>query len=527
MEMLLLTTPSQHMADNPAVELHPKRLKVILDDAPVEDVQKTVAFLESRITPFNEINIESNERLKLLEIFHAAYNEILISYDDLRLSTLPISPKERKAISLDIMWLYLNLAMGYKILVKEHADHQPGCLKDKSVVLVIYRAMELIINALLHTFRAHESPPPLAYLEMHQLYTYAAQLNINEIRVRQVSSYHGHPRIVDLYKQFLLLVMIDPYRQISNTIFEIFLLFEEHAHHAVLNPDLENEQLSNTCYQTSNIEDTPPVKCNGIIQSNPELLHIDISGVIESLKKSTQQPNATSFTQSSEIRLAEIILAQLEQSQPRSEEHIPCNQKVKTWFGMGATRFFLQSVSHLKNALQVEVHQGIAVSNLDVEEGEVYILSDFTMANHSNRGFYLTGDQQENDDLAGDIIGLVGANQTINLNQADSLLPEMALIRWERGSDNNELQIGVERIDGVPHLMEITSNENDKPHLGLFFTPAEHPARILHVLIPSELYKIKQKLNMVINTKTIPITLGARAFASSRYTVCRLSTDQT
>lgn len=523
MDMLLLTTPSQHMADNPSVELNPKRLNAILDEAPVMDVQKTVAYLESRITPFNEISVASSDRLKLLEIFHAAYDEILVSYDDLRLSTLPISPRERKTISLDIMWLYLHLATGYKILVKQHADQAPGCLKDKFIVLAVYRAMELIINALLHAFRAHETAPPLAYLEMHQLYAYAARLNIETDKIRQINSIHGHPSIADLYKQFLLLVIVDPYRQVSNTIFQIFLLFEEHAYHAKLKHDFAESKEPTACYRVSTIEDSLPIKCNEATTHDAEYIYLDISPVIASLKQSTQDISPDNFTQSSEIRLIETIVSKLEHSGKRREDRTPCKQKIKLWFGMEATRYFLQSPDNLKNALQVESHQGIEVSNLESEEAGNYILADFTMANHSERGFYLTGKQQDSIDHAGDIAGLVGIIQPLDLDTPATLLPELALIRWERGTDNDELHVGVERIEGIAHAMQLSTIERDNTFPGLFFTPASQPARISYILIPTPVYKEKQTLNMIINRKSIPITLGAKILASSEYTVCRLT----
>lgn len=514
------------MAENPSVELNPKRLKTILDEAPVMDVQKTVVYLESRITPFNEISVTPADRLKLLEIFHDAYDEILISYDDLRLNTLPISPKERKAVSLDIMWLYLHLAMGYKILVKQHADQAPGYLKDKFIVLAIYRAMELIINALLHTFRAHESPPPLAYLELHQLYNYAARLNIADSKIRQINSIHGHPSIADLYKQFLLLVIVDPFRQVSNSIFEIFLIFEEHAHHAVLSIDSIPKQNTNTCFMISVMEDSPPVKCDKTLSFETEHIYLDISAVIKSLKQSTENINPENFTQSSEIRLVEVIISQLSHTGKRREERTSCNQKVKIWFGMDATRYFLQSPDNLKNALQVETHQGIEVSNLDSEEAGEYELSDYTVANHSRHGFYLTGKQLDDIDLAGDITGLVGIVEPVDVNKPKSLLPELALIRWERGAENGELQIGVERIEGIAHTMCISNDNNNETLPGLFFTPADHPSRISYILLPTPIYKEKQKLKMVINQKSIPITLGAKVIKSSKYTVCRLAADK-
>ncbi|MDY6980634.1 MAG: hypothetical protein SV201_12180, partial [Pseudomonadota bacterium] len=174
MDMLLLTIPDQHEDSNPAVLLDEKLLRKWLSELPMMNVVQTVEMLQRAILPFNELKIESQLRLKLLECYREKIDEIFYSYDEMRLRQLPVSHEARQAIKTDIMWLYLELANGYKIGVKSALDRGANPKKDSGLLLAIYRAMEQIIHAMIIAYRNAQTPPPLTYLETHQLYHAAA-----------------------------------------------------------------------------------------------------------------------------------------------------------------------------------------------------------------------------------------------------------------------------------------------------------------------------------------------------------------
>ena len=76
--MLLLTAPLQHIAENSAVEQDPRRVKLWLDELPIENVQTTVSELIATLKPFNELQIDIRSRIKLLEIYHRSFETIPI-----------------------------------------------------------------------------------------------------------------------------------------------------------------------------------------------------------------------------------------------------------------------------------------------------------------------------------------------------------------------------------------------------------------------------------------------------------------
>jgi len=162
--MLLLTAPAQHIAQNPAVECDPRRVKQWLTALPTDDVQATVTQLLNALKPFNELQLDVKPRLKLLEIYHAAFDTILYTYDDLHLRSLSLSHDTRRTLSDDIMWVYLELANGYKSIVKAVYEGNNDTPAQGDMLLSIYRGIELIANALVYAFRDHRTPPPLVYL---------------------------------------------------------------------------------------------------------------------------------------------------------------------------------------------------------------------------------------------------------------------------------------------------------------------------------------------------------------------------
>ncbi|VAX03350.1 hypothetical protein MNBD_GAMMA20-197, partial [hydrothermal vent metagenome] len=144
MDFLLLTTPPQHAADNPAVERNAGRLKQWLTELPIMDAVETVRRLHASISPFNELSLPDAERLKLLEVYRQGLEEVFLIYDEQRLKVLSLPASERQRLADDIMGLYLELANGYKILVRNGFDEGDDPARDGFLLQAIYRAMELI-----------------------------------------------------------------------------------------------------------------------------------------------------------------------------------------------------------------------------------------------------------------------------------------------------------------------------------------------------------------------------------------------
>ena len=152
-EILLLSTPMQHVAANPAVELDSRRLKSWLQDLPGGDIPVTVKELTSALQQFNGVQHEAKHRLKLLELYFQTFRDVLSSFDEMRLRMLPMNEAQRRLLAQDIMWLYLELATGYKIVVKECHEMHYTAQQEPGYLHALYRSIET------RSFHAFEQPP--------------------------------------------------------------------------------------------------------------------------------------------------------------------------------------------------------------------------------------------------------------------------------------------------------------------------------------------------------------------------------
>ncbi|WP_455205777.1 hypothetical protein [Kaarinaea lacus] len=227
--MLLLTTPPQHCSNNPAVELDANQLKKWFSRLPSDDVFKTVKSLQQSIESFNELSLPSEQRLKLLEVYHQGMEAVLFSYDELRLRQLRINEQQRQSLSEDIMWLYLNLSDGYKIIVKDEYENDSFSVHISNLILPIYRAIELISYSLVYAAHSRASIPPLAFFEIHQLHRLADKLKFSGSRVKSLNGSVSPPSIARLYKKIMMFVITDPAEFQASEIFEIYLAIEPFA----------------------------------------------------------------------------------------------------------------------------------------------------------------------------------------------------------------------------------------------------------------------------------------------------------
>ena len=257
MEFLLLTTPAQHQSFNPAVELNPKRLQKWLSSLPAGDVIATVKQLHSAIAAFNEMPVEAAERILLLEIYHETFENIVRNYDDMRIRQLRITSEQRASLAEDIMWLYLELSQGYKIIVKNCFESDENVKGDGVLIASLFRALELISLGLIYAFRLRAAAPPLAFLELNQLFAFAERLNVEDKRVRLAKGYAKTPSISDLYKLIMLISVADPYKLDPAQIEPLYYAIQPFAQHCLISaaPSTENSPFT---YSIHLIEDHQP-----------------------------------------------------------------------------------------------------------------------------------------------------------------------------------------------------------------------------------------------------------------------------
>ena len=499
MDFLLLTTPTQHAAHNPAVELNPRRLRQWLYDLPIMNVAETVRLLDSRIGPFNEMMLDPEERLKLLEVLFEAFDEILFSYDDLRLSMLPVTPAERRQLAQDILWLYLQLAAGYKIIVMAHFSAGGKGIRTPTLHMALFRAMELLTHALLYAFRAHEAPPPLTWLEFYQLYRYARERKLHQLRLRPIRGYAATPTIERLFKQTLLLSVADPGHMSGQAVFENHLLLETVCDAAEIGA-LDGCPTDQPVYRFLYDEDAPPRHCAHVEAADAaaEGGLLFVAGAVEKLNAQATASGGH------EARLLRDLAARLEHAHHRRDARHPANRTVQLSPGASSVVHFLSDSARLDKALQAEVHAGIEVMDLDSADAAECFLLPARVRNLSQHGYLLECETHPAlaDDGVGDVIGI--ADQ-----QRENAPPmQLGLIRWARKTERHTLHLGVEVFAGPPRPIRIHPCNGKQPTADGFHLPldkeAKRPARLL---IPAVLADVDGPLLVQIASQSHTVTL--------------------
>jgi hypothetical protein len=200
------------------------------------------------------------ERFRLLEIYNEAFENIVRNYDDMRIRQLRISSNQRASLAEDIMWLYLELSQGYKIIVKECYENGTNLIADGILTASVFRALELISLGLLYAFRLRAPTPPLAFLELSQLFSLADRLDMVDKRMRIAKGYAKTPCIADLYKLIMLISVAAPYKLDPIKVEPLYFALQPFAYFCDVSTTSAAENAQFT-YSISLMEDCMP--CTG------------------------------------------------------------------------------------------------------------------------------------------------------------------------------------------------------------------------------------------------------------------------
>lgn len=479
-DILFLSTPEQHSAHNPSVELNPKRLKQRLAALPVMNLTTTVKQLRASIEPFNEIQLSAVDRLKLTETYYQVFQDLSAAYDDFQLHRLPLSSVQRKALTEDIKWLHLELANSYKILIKEGYENQQNARKEQSLLLSIYRAIELISGGILFAYGAYESPPPMAFLELHQLYQLADSHQASTRPVKAVKRKSKIINIDHLYKRLLLLSASDPYKLSFGEVYELFSLIAPYAANCIIESG-SNYSGENGVYVFLLTEDRPPIMCatdnlsfeidTRIINTAPALAHIQ-----QAIGESNANSRDVKYT-----LLRKFITQTLATRNP-DKPRTSADRKVQMAIGLESVQHFLQCDPREFEAPAVEILGGIEVRSIDTDDEPLYELVQAQFSDESIGGCQLVT-QKEAMGKKVSIGNILAIFET--LDSPVELRTTIGVLRWIRGFEDGSCKLGIETVSGKPRIVQCQKQGDNKPTAtkeALYFPgsgEAEQPASIL------------------------------------------------
>jgi hypothetical protein len=241
MDSLLLTTPPQGDENATEVILQPKELIKWLDGLCLSEIPESVDKLDKSVTAFNAATMTKSERIKLLEIYHEAYERILVNFDDMRIKQLKLRKPQREKLANQIVWLYLKLAHGYNVIVHDGYAQNISPKRSQTLLLAIFRSMELLSDALIYAYRSKLKKPALAYLELHQLFAFAEHHGVLEQRIKAARGYAKTPSISGIYKLAMIMGVLDTAQFDSIDIEAMVFALQPFAQYCTLSADTQNQ----------------------------------------------------------------------------------------------------------------------------------------------------------------------------------------------------------------------------------------------------------------------------------------------
>jgi len=524
MNILFLTTPAQHGYNNPSVAMDTKALKHWLAKLPTSNVLETVNRLREAIETFNETQLDDAKRIKLLELYKETLDLILYSYDELRLRQLPIPDVQRKSLAEDIMWLYLGLSNGYKTVVLHSHQNQLIPSQDTKLLLAVYRAMELIIHALIYAFRSAHPVPPLAYLELNQLYLFAEQDNALTQPVKGVTGHAVTATIDVLFKQFMLLIAADPATIKSTQLYELHNALETFTINCTMHSGYPDKK-SHHKYWIDLMEDTAPQLANNssaTIASDTSRT-LDISPALSDIDAwiTTHSTPTMDCLEEHESLLLTEYLSSIKKTWALTEFHLPGNTPLTLAVGIGNIHHLLGETG----ALRQFTHQTMAEKNLNLIKTAV-IHTNWQLVDSQRTTLIVQGKFTNTDTTPsiGDIVGLSSAQP---FDKADIIIASVIAITNCQG-DMSTLEVQLINNDPTPitcRLLEKDGNTIDCID-GLYFQRDNKLEKPASLLTPKTVIEQQYRIRVTVHGITYDVIPGASLHQTNQYIQFRFKAEK-
>ncbi len=229
---LKLSLPETGESVQSNVEIRPRRVKAWLEALPLANIVEASRSVSDALISLNRTPLDSDTRLKLLELYTTAINNLVPELQHkYTMVALPLPEKSRQAANL-ARRLFVELAYGYKIILLERLEKKRISLGGRQhLSLLIQRAMAALSKALCAFYKTYSPTPPSMWSEIHQLMQLALLRKLHDEPLDG-----GRNSVSATYKQTLLLALANPYKLMQGEVDKVTEYLVEHGNLAKLYP---------------------------------------------------------------------------------------------------------------------------------------------------------------------------------------------------------------------------------------------------------------------------------------------------
>ncbi len=249
-------------------ETRPRRVKAWLEAMPLANIVEAAHSISDALISLNRTPLDAGTRLKLLELYSAAINNLVPELQHkYMMVALPLPEKSRQAANL-ARRLFVELAYGYKIILLERLQHKRLALGGLSLPLLIQRAMAALSKALSAFYKTYSPTPPGMWSEIHQLAHLALQRNLHDVPLDG-----GRNSVSSTYKQTLLLALANPNKLMQGEVDKVTEYLAQHGNLGKLYP-IQATQGTLGVFLINLDSDAPPKSLEQQDGKNQALNHI-------------------------------------------------------------------------------------------------------------------------------------------------------------------------------------------------------------------------------------------------------------
>lgn len=461
----------------------PRQLKQWIESLPLSDVRETVTQLHRALASQDLPQLDHEDRIDLLETYRNLADEILMSYDDVTLRTLPLEPEQRGLLSQSIADLFLALSHAYQIAIENAVAAQETPDQSDTLLLATYRAMEYLALAALYSCKLRADIPAVVWSTSKRLYLFADEHGVGDTKIRKATGHTVTPTIGTVFKQLLLFAIADPYRWPSADVHELFLGLETCAPLVSLSSDISSPGAF--VYRIEMENDAPPhLPTTDITPSTAANVRwIDCAPALADIKQNAKNfgGSVDAPTHAREERLLAEFYKRMRAPRSRAEQRATTRHPMRLAIGLDATCYFLLDPERAHREKKCSVIGGIEVC----EDENSFEMTQWTAVNENVNGYMLVADTASAPPEPP--IGELFALADCDANGAPRL--RVGVVRWIRKPKSGAIYIGVEILEGAPQPTRCarTPAAADGATTAAIFFPAQGgkpPA----LLMPASLY---------------------------------------
>ncbi|WP_269533701.1 hypothetical protein [Chitinimonas sp. BJYL2] len=463
---LELTVPEPISGSAISVETNPKAVKAWLVSLPPANVLETARAIYDALTTLNRIKLDQDARFKLVEHYQVAIDLLDAPLEGTYASAAaPAKEKARQAAAL-ARNLRLELLNAYKLILRDRLSARFS-LGNKQIPELILSLFTNHNKLLWVCARSYLPVPPGVWYEIHALFRYVIQHKLIDL---PESADHPIKTIGGMYKQMLLLALVDPYRFHPLEHEKIQDLIKSYGAMASFQP-MSTTPSPAGCFLIRLESDMAPEfvgqrplevdRSNAILLDTVEMarqLHKAMASVEQKLPTVNDRAKAQTW-----IDLLRRVSRQWSIPPKRTFPRIRANAKVEMTGGMRMTAFYLNGSQPLLQPVVLGDEIEITESGPQSVAGTVYGAPDAWMVINESPGGYALRLQplpQHGGYRVGDIVGL-------RAHPGEAWL--VGCIRWLQAmEDADTVEVGVQILapGGEPGMLRPTI-----AHAGATFQP--------------------------------------------------------